>query len=316
MTDDRGPAGQSCGTSASRVTGSTQALQEVRGGQRVTIKNPGGELSVAGEVRSRSDQAGRAGQARSGHRTRRGDSPRHPGALAPHQEQPGADRRAGRRQDGHRRRAGAADRARRRAGGPEGQAGHCARYGRAGRRREVPRRVRGTAEGRARRRSAEAEGQIILFIDELHTVVGAGAAEGSMDAANMLKPMLARGELQLHRRHDARRVPQVHREGRGAGAPLPAGLRRRAVGRGHDLDPARTARALRGAPQGADQRLGAGRGGGAFAPLHRRPLPARQGDRSGRRGGVASCAWRSPPCRPSWTRSGGASCSSRSSARR
>ena len=41
----------------------------------------------------------------------------------------------------------------------------------------------------------DAQGQIILFIDELHTVVGAGAAEGSMDAANMLKPMLARGEL-------------------------------------------------------------------------------------------------------------------------
>jgi len=41
----------------------------------------------------------------------------------------------------------------------------------------------------------EAEGQIVLFIDELHTVVGAGAAEGAMDASNMLKPMLARGEL-------------------------------------------------------------------------------------------------------------------------
>jgi len=42
---------------------------------------------------------------------------------------------------------------------------------------------------------ANSDGQIILFIDELHTVVGAGAAEGAVDAANMLKPMLARGEL-------------------------------------------------------------------------------------------------------------------------
>jgi ATP-dependent Clp protease ATP-binding subunit ClpB len=41
----------------------------------------------------------------------------------------------------------------------------------------------------------ESDGQIVLFIDELHTIVGAGAAEGAVDAANMLKPMLARGEL-------------------------------------------------------------------------------------------------------------------------
>ncbi|MCO5327067.1 MAG: AAA family ATPase, partial [Solirubrobacterales bacterium] len=41
----------------------------------------------------------------------------------------------------------------------------------------------------------DADGRIVLFIDELHTIVGAGAAEGAVDAANLLKPMLARGEL-------------------------------------------------------------------------------------------------------------------------
>jgi len=44
---------------------------------------------------------------------------------------------------------------------------------------------------------SDAEGEVITFIDELHTIVGAGAAEGAMDAGNMIKPLLSRGELRL-----------------------------------------------------------------------------------------------------------------------
>ena len=84
------------------------------------------------------------------------------------------------------------------------------------------------------------QGDILLFIDELHTVVGTGAAEGAMDAANLLKPMLARGELHLigattlneYRKHIGKR--------RGARTPVPARARGTTIGGKHDFDSAGT----------------------------------------------------------------------------
>src|SRR5438067_1917745 len=82
-------------------------------------------------------------------------------------------------------------------------------------------------------------------------------------------------------------VPDSLRDRR-ARAPLPAGVRRGAVGRGRDRDPARPEGALRGAPRRADPGRGRSCGGGPVAALHRRPLPARQGDRPDRRGRLAA----------------------------
>ena len=92
------------------------AREDRRGARRPARHLAGsrGHLPGAREVRPRPDRGGRERQARSGDRPRRGDPPRDPGALAPHEEQPGADRRARRRQDGDRRGARAADRRRRR----------------------------------------------------------------------------------------------------------------------------------------------------------------------------------------------------------
>ena len=84
-----------------------------------------------------------------------------------------------------------------------------------------------------------AEGDIILFIDEMHTLIGAGASEGAMDASNLLKPALARGELHCIGATTLDEYRKHVEKDAGAAAALPAGVHRRADGRGHDLDPAR-----------------------------------------------------------------------------
>ena len=101
-----------------------------------------------------------------------------------------------------------------------------------------------------------------------------------MDAGNMIKPMLARGELRADRRDHARRVPQVHREGRRARAPLPAGATSASR---RSRTPSRI---LRGLKERYEVHHGVRIQDAALVaaavlsrPLHHRPLPARQGHR-------------------------------------
>ena len=149
------------------------------------------------------------------------------------------------------------------------------------------------------------DGQVITFLDELHTVVGAGKGEGSMDAGNMLKPMLARGELRMvgattldeYREH-IEKDPALERRFQ----PVVVGEPTR---RGHHRHPARAQGALRGAPRRADHRRRAGR--------RRRRCPTATsptGSCRTRRSTWSTrprpgCAWRSTPGRSRSTRSSG-----------
>ena len=134
---------------------------------------------------------------------------------------------------------------------------------------------------------ADSEGEIITFIDELHTIVGAGAAEGAMDAGNMLKPMLARGRAPLRSARPrststastSRRTAALERRFQPVLVEEPSR-------RGHDRDPARSEGAVRGAPRRADPGPGARGRRRAVRPVRDRPVPARQGDRPDRRGGL------------------------------
>ena len=147
-------------------------------------------------------------------------------------------------------------------------------------------RYRGDFEERLKKvlKEIRTRGDIILFIDEIHTLVGAGAAEGAIDAASILKPMLARGELQTigattldeYRKHLEKDAALERRF-----QPIQVGEPTLAA---HHRDPQGPARPLRGAPPDQHHRQRAGGRRDAGRPVHLRPLPARQGDRPDRRG--------------------------------
>ena len=118
-------------------------------------------------------------------------------------------------------------------------------------------------------------------------MVGAGKAEGAMDAGNMLKPALARGELHCVGATTLDEYRKYVEKDAALERRFQKVLVERALGRGHDRDPARPEGALRGASRRRDHRPRDRRRRDAVAPLHHRPPAAGQGDRPDRRGRLA-----------------------------
>ena len=151
-------------------------------------------------------------------------------------------------------------------------------------------RYRGDFEERLKKvlKEIRTRGDIILFIDELHTLVGAGAAEGAIDAASHPQADAGPRRAADHRRDHARRVPQAPREGRRARAPLPADPGGRADAR---RTPSRSSRACATATRRTTASPSPTRALVAAATLAdryiSRPVPAGQGDRPDRRGRLA-----------------------------
>ena len=223
-------------------------IKEVRGGQRVTSQDPEGtyqalskfgrDLTEAAESGKLDPVIGRDEEIRRVIQVLSRRTKNNPVLIG----------EPGRRQDGDRRGARAADRRRRRPREPQGQARLGARRGRAARRGEVPRRVRGAAEGRARRDRERRGPDRPLHRRAAHDR-RCRRGRGRRRRREPVEADARARRAPLRRRDHARRVPQAHREGRGARAALPADLRRRALGRGHDRDPARAEGEVRVAPR-------------------------------------------------------------------
>ncbi len=270
-----------------------KAIPELRGGRPVTSDNPEGTFEALSKYGT--DLTARAREGKLDPVIGRDAEIRRVVQVLspPHEEQPRPHRRARRRQDGRRRGARPAHRRGRRAREPARQDALLPRPRGHARRREVPRRVRGAAQGRPRGDQGQRRPDRHLHRRDPHRRRRGRRRRGRHGRRQHAQAHARPRRAAPRRRDDARRVPQAHREGRRARAPLPAGLRRRAVGRGHHRHPPRPQGALRGAPQGDDRRLGPRRRRVPLRPLHHADAscPTRPSTSSTRR--PRGCAWRS-----------------------